>query len=712
MNKLYTLILILTGLTVNAQSDTICNPSFEDSLNNWGTFCNGSSNGNFYLGSKYTMQARIYNLLNSNPTDYSASVDTGYSDIPASDDEHTNNPFNNNPIVNQEYNNNTMSIKTSSDGTDTISIYLLDDLDGSARITPRRTNDSVVEISNPNSNIGDVSGYGKYIDNSENIISINCLLYFNGAVDISLQQVNYHGWNISPTNFLYDNDITPFGSSYTDTQDQESDSRKQGFRLQAVYRTEQNSLKITNLNSNNIIVPFDPNSCSEGYKIQYNLVRSDGYSTTNPTRTSGDFYVDSFSGYASPSYDNTDSTIVITAISWVMGIPQVYTVDISFTRDHININSQHKYFQSDGLVAKIIDIKANDSVDVYSSGTLSYLSLDYADLNTDGSYNGSFDGSLDYSKITSSQSSNTVISLVVNTEVYNLYTTDKDYDETFSVAHYRDVTSISNYSSVFTSSSTNRIYELSYNTITDLGSNFYNVHTSLDVYDNSNHEKEIQSHTIPFISGSFTVDDSSYPDICGSFEWDGTLPTTFTNAVYDSSSSGIDLSGNSGDYKWIVYKIDESDSAEYSTASPSGVNLSYILVKLFGTTVENNFYASLYTAGYTGDQSELLVNIVGQNKSSGDWFFGRINHESPGFNSGSKWYTANKITTSKSLTTLRDATNYTYTGALPGSTLQGDIRTAAGWAATADEVNGHSPIVILTFSNDLDNHYLYFGLRY
>ena len=51
MNKLYTLILILTGLTINAQSDTICNPSFEDSLNNWGTFCNGNSNGNFSVDS-------------------------------------------------------------------------------------------------------------------------------------------------------------------------------------------------------------------------------------------------------------------------------------------------------------------------------------------------------------------------------------------------------------------------------------------------------------------------------------------------------------------------------------------------------------------------------------------------------------------------------------------------------------------------------------
>jgi len=51
MKKLYILILVLTSLSINAQSDTICNPSFEDSLTNWGTFCNGSSTGIFSIDS-------------------------------------------------------------------------------------------------------------------------------------------------------------------------------------------------------------------------------------------------------------------------------------------------------------------------------------------------------------------------------------------------------------------------------------------------------------------------------------------------------------------------------------------------------------------------------------------------------------------------------------------------------------------------------------
>ena len=49
MKKLYILFLVLISFSLNAQSDTICNPSFEDSLNYWGTFCNGSSSGIFSI---------------------------------------------------------------------------------------------------------------------------------------------------------------------------------------------------------------------------------------------------------------------------------------------------------------------------------------------------------------------------------------------------------------------------------------------------------------------------------------------------------------------------------------------------------------------------------------------------------------------------------------------------------------------------------------
>ena len=51
MKKLYLIIILLISFSINAQSDTLCNPSFEDSLSNWGTFCNGNSSGIFSIDS-------------------------------------------------------------------------------------------------------------------------------------------------------------------------------------------------------------------------------------------------------------------------------------------------------------------------------------------------------------------------------------------------------------------------------------------------------------------------------------------------------------------------------------------------------------------------------------------------------------------------------------------------------------------------------------
>ena len=49
MKKLLIILLSFNFGSFTAQSDTLCNPSFEDSLNNWGTFCNGSSVGTYTI---------------------------------------------------------------------------------------------------------------------------------------------------------------------------------------------------------------------------------------------------------------------------------------------------------------------------------------------------------------------------------------------------------------------------------------------------------------------------------------------------------------------------------------------------------------------------------------------------------------------------------------------------------------------------------------
>jgi len=685
----------------------------------------------FNLGSKYEIQAKCINALNATDgpnndgyTSYSSVFQmTDFIDIPTSDGENTDDPFEDDPEVIQPYGNSTKSIKLSSN-TRSISLYLLDDLNSDARIRPvRRTTNSIVEITHPDKDKDDTTGYGKFIDNSENIISINCLLMKNGAFDVSLQQVDYHGWNISPsfTSHLKNANITPFTN--LNTQDQESNTRAQGFRLQAVYFTDNVSLKIDKLNTYSIISPFDPSTVSNGYQIQYNLVRSDGYdttNTTNPTRTSGEFYIDSFTNYYNPNYTTNSSIITVTGISWIMGIPQVSTVDISFTRNHININSEYKYFQSNGLIAKMNSIKVNGTngprVD---GGEEDYLSLDnYSDISTTGSYTGSFNRTLNYSYIDSSQNNNTVSSLFVNTDVYNLYTTNNN-DEEFSVLHYRDVTGISGYDTIFD----NNIYEIS--GISVLGSNMQSVHDSLQLYQDATSSTEIKDHSILYIDGLFQLDSRknndqyySYPDICNSFEWNE-LISSYNNNTYTNKDNRYTPSGTRDDtygYRWLVYKVDESSStvefvdAGNNSAGTAGINLSYIMNKLFGSTIETEFYNSLSDSNYDDD---ILVYIVCTNKSSGTHFLGRIIQDSPGFDTSNKWYSSNNITSAKSLENMASGDSC---GALPGSSLQDSIRdnitnsTLSNYF-TDSTTYGHSPIAIYTDSDAVENHYFYFAIR-
>ena len=79
---------------------------------------------------------------------------TDFIDIPTSDDENTDNPFNGTPSTVQPYGKYvTQSIKLPGDTSDTsrsISLYLLDNLNGNAQIRPNRNSaNSIVEITHP-----------------------------------------------------------------------------------------------------------------------------------------------------------------------------------------------------------------------------------------------------------------------------------------------------------------------------------------------------------------------------------------------------------------------------------------------------------------------------------------------------------------------------------------------------------------------------------
>jgi hypothetical protein len=702
---------------------------------------------NFYFGAKYDLQLKVKNNLAEDDTSYSSISTTSYTDIPDSDGVSID-TFSGNSLILRNENNLTSGLLTNIINMDAIYLYNLAQIESNnnlARILPSYNNGiRTIEISDPNkTKTTDTTGFRKYIDGSINLVTITCNLErsgVNSGVNVSLQQLSYHGWNSSSpyTSFTSianysENGIEPFTNE--SIEDMYSSNGKKGFRIKGSFKTENHKLLIKDLSNAQLVESFEA-SGNTGYVINYNYDRQDGNSVTTDV-SSNSFFVDNFTNYADPSYNTESSTVTVTGISWVMGIPQVSTVDISFARNHININSEYKYFQSDGLVAKVNSIKANGSTDVYSSVTKDYLYLTYSDLNTDGSYNGSFDGSQNYSNITSSQINNTVSSLVVNTYVYNLYTT-QTYDETFNVAHYRDVTSISNYSSVFKGN----IYEINdscYNYLGNDGSKpFLSLHdneTGLINY--TDDTKEIELATSAFINGYFTANTSDYPNIVN-FNYDNMLDS-YNNYTFTYRNTGLNIATDTVEtdsgprYKAIVYKVitdttdDSYDSSEFvntDAGTLSVINLSVIIDKLFGATILSSVTSAMLSD--TTFRDDLLIYSVAnapQSNGSNVPCVGIINDGkfTNFIDLSFPWYTLNTATSTKSfeeLTGFNSTSGQSSGGALISegtSPNRTDCCNNAGFSSTYTASDGNSYSTFVGHANrdiaDLNKYYLYFFLK-
>ena len=697
-----------------------------------------SANGNFYLGSKYTMQARIYNLLNANPTDYSDSFETDYSDIPTSSTEDTNNPFNGAPSLQKHSSKALLDYNTDN-------VYNLSNLDSDARINPSTTDIRYVEISDPDSDISYTSGYGKYIDSSKNLISINCLLYFNGT-DVSLQQVDFHGWEDTYTSDVSNSNIVPFQN--LNVSDMYSSNQQKGFRRLAHFNTS-NVLYIDDLYTHGFIQPFIPYNVSSGYKVQYNLTRTDGYggAGSDDTRNSSDFYVDNFPNYNQLSLDDWTGSVTVTDVSWVMGIPNVSKITIDLSSNHYNINSDYLYFRSDKKIAQMLNIwmlqGTNSEVyDLDTFGNALYLTLDSSSvISSSGTYYGTYKKSLDYTANKSSSfSNNTVTGLTLTSKLFNLYT-DETIDKVISFTHYRDVTSISNYSSVFNGN----IYEINNSFYNYLGNDsskpFLSLHdneTGLINY--TDDTKEIESATSAFINGYFTANTSEYPNI-DNFNYDDTLSSySYNNDIHTNKDKGLNIASGTVEtdsgtrYKAIVYKVitdasdsyyDSSEFLNTGASTLSVVNLSVIIDKLFGATILSSVTSAMLSDTTFSDDL-LIYSVASATQSNGSEVpcVGIINDGK--FTNlidlaSAPWFTQNTATSTKSfdeLTGFNTETGQSSGGALinngtdPNRT---ECCNNAGFGTTYTASDGNSYSTFVAHANrdiaNLNKYYLYFFLK-
>jgi hypothetical protein len=728
------------------------------------------SSTDFNLGSKYEIQAKCINALNATDgsnndgyTSYSSVFQmTDFIDVPTKEDLNTSSPFdstftytnktedggNNQFEINQAYSN--------------IMIYDYSRTSTQSVTFNTSSNPSQIEVSDPDADKDDSFGYGKYIDGSLNLVTLECWLNDNGT-DISLHTINFHGWNNQDVSHTYyyqnssNNNIDFFtiaGSPYSDVFS--GTTRQEGFRLQVGVSSA--TILLEDMSYNNLMVPFDPyrdeyenstgysrtsnsnpsSTYKTGYTFNYRYTHNNSHSTNYSQQIESEqLYIDYFPDYSLTSSNATSDwtyTVEVKSVGYIMGIPYAKTIDLSMNRDHYNAHSEYRYHRLDGEIASFDYLYARASNDnalggVLDGTTVTYLTLpdNVDDFDIDGTYNGGLSWTgLDYtSKITAAADDNTIIGFRTRIITFNLYvnsgwfTSDISFADDGNKNHYFDYNSLNNYSTIFD----NNIYELS--DISELGSNMQSVHDSLELYQDATSSTEIKDYSILYIDGLFQLDSRKnidqyypYPDICDSFEWNG-LISSYNNNTYTNKDKRYTTSGtqdNTDGYRWLVYKVDEgSSSVEFvdagnNSTGTAGINLSYIMNKLFGSTIETEFYNSLSNSSYDDD---ILVYIVGSNKSSGVHFLGRIIQDSPGFDTSNKWYSSNNITSVKSLGNMASGDAC---GALPGSSLQTSIRSNtssshSSYSNFTNNINGHSPIAIYIDSDSVGDHYFYFAIR-
>lgn len=721
----------------------------------------------FNLGSKYKIQAKCINALNDTGgaggdgyTSYSTVFQmTDFIDIPTKEDLNTSYPFDS---------SFTYTNKTEDGGDDqfeinqaysNIMIYDYSRSDTQSVTFNTTSNPSQIEVSDPDADKNDSFGYGKYIDDSLNLVTLECWLNDNGT-DISLHTIHFHGWkhqDVSHTYHASNVDSIDFfkipDTSYADVYSGTTRS-KEGFRLKAYVNSK--TILLTDMSNSNLIVPFDPyrdehdystgyernsnsnadTSYNNGYTFNYRYTHNNSHSTTNYSQEikSKQLYIDYFPDYdySSTSSNGTSDwtyTVEVTSVRYIMGIPYVYEFDLSINRDHYNAHSQYRYHRDDGQLARLNYLYASTSDKSTLGGALddgiyTYLELptNIDDFNDNGTYNGGLSWtSLSYVTQTKTvATNNTITGFQTSTAVYNLYYSHEWFTNNITLGtnknHYFDYNSLNNYNTIFD----NNIYELS--DISELGSNMQDVHDSLELYEYAISSTEIKDHSILYIDGLFQLDSRKnndqyypYPDICDSFEWNG-LISSYNNNTYTNKDKRYTTSGtqdNTDGYRWLVYKVDESTySVEYvdtanSNSGEAGINLSYIMKTLFGATIENEFYNSLSVNNYDDD---ILVYIVGT--AGGTHYLGEIKY-GKNFNIQQKWYEENSIVNNS---TLSGITGSGSSGALPGNSLQNSIRDNvksehSSYYNFITDINSHSPIAIYIDSDALSDHYFYFAIR-
>jgi hypothetical protein len=504
---------------------------------------------NLNSGTKYEFNAKVKNNLNQNEFSLVSTISNStYTAIPDPDPQFGT-------IVNFTLNGNKKYI-TNKNFINQNYIYI--NLSDTHELN-YENNNQTIELTNPSVDKTYDFGYGKYIDNLQDLanikVSVNNVekqkLTFDGCFNVISVSNDY--LNSNSFDYITGNNIEDIYSS---------SSINRGFRLKGNFLL--NTIDSKNINSVLGDASINPHT------LLYEYNRHQSMSGSNSSLNQN-IYVDNLE--VEPSIGSNVDNIEIKTVVYNTGIPSVKEFDINMQRTYNNINSEFLFIPGNKIISNFesisntstssVNIELNNA-NIHSSGSYTFNSSEMHILTSDEFKN-------IYYKSNANRLTTTNNNIELNERLYNLYTSSgKLFTNSLILNHFCDYNSYNKSNNMIVSSKldlTNiNLYEI--NDITYLGSDL----TSLSIAQYSDHSIKMKDHSLLYIDNKFQYNSSTiYPTI-SDFTYTG---VDVTNNNYDAYMKNYDLSGNltvdNDGYKWIAFKIDKYGTNDYTF---NGINYS------------------------------------------------------------------------------------------------------------------------------------------
>jgi cytoskeletal protein CcmA (bactofilin family) len=567
--------LLSQSQTKYTQSDTLSSTAYaldQNIANDSETDENVAGGSNFTVvlnglraGTKYNFLTRVQNDLS---IQYSIS-DTSWNNVPSAEF-----PYDSNGPT--QYTTLPSSGAYTSDGPSTLTyaatnnittstlsnanvIYV--NIGNSGTISPTNSTAQSFQITNPSAASSDIYGYGKWIDNSTNLVQVKAF------VDDSQKQVlSYNGFTPSAGTKTGTATIgtsstgVNYFSSPTQADIYSGNSQTQGFRL---YGTTQ-LLQIASANVQSAIGQARSTPYQLKLEVTRDTAKVGGSATVSAT---SNIYVDNLS--LDPTFISTNTPTVVSVV-WTMGIPSVKKYKIDCARTYNNINSTTGFIRGDRNLSAFTGITSSSNTASASSGfTTGTISIAQNAIQSNGTY--IYDATA-FSSATSTALQSlhytsailgTSTTLTVSETAYSLKTGDSGLanNTTVTVSHHFDMSSYNNYgTSLSTKLTLTDIYEITDATISTLNNDL----GGLGVIAYTDHTVITKNWTLLYYSGKFQTNSTvTYPNVT-SYTWNG-LSGSYT---YNAGANGLDLTGTQASsgtrYKWIVFKLNKLSNTQYS----------------------------------------------------------------------------------------------------------------------------------------------------